>query len=39
MDISSAKPHKTLLTHLRESSGLKGLLHMLNTTVIPTKVS
>ena len=37
--ISSANPHETLLVHLREPSGLKGLLHTLNATVIPTKVS
>ena len=37
--ISSANPHETLLVHLGEQSGLKGLLHTLNATVIPTKVS
>ena len=37
--ISSANPHETLLVHLGEPSGLKGLLHTLNATVIPTKVS
>ena len=37
--ISSANPHETLLVHLGWPRGLKGLLHMLNTTVIPTKVS
>jgi len=37
--ISSANPHETSLVHLGEPSGLQGLLHMLNATVIPTKVS
>jgi len=37
--ISSANPHETSLVHLGEPSSLKGLLHMLNTTVIPTTVS
>jgi len=37
--ISSANPHETLLVHLGEPRGLKGLSHMLNATVIPTKVS
>jgi len=36
---SSANPHETLLVHLGEPSGLNGLLHTLNATVIPTKVS
>ena len=39
MGISYANPHKTLLVHLGESRGLKGLLHILNAIVIPTKVS
>ena len=37
--ISSANPHETLLVHLGKPRGLKGLLHTLNATVIPTKVS
>jgi len=37
--ISSTNPHKTLLVHLGEPSGLKSLLHTLNATVIPAKVS
>ena len=37
--ISSANPHETLLVLLGEPSGLKGLLHTLNATVIATKVS
>ena len=37
--ISSANPHETLLVHLGWPRGLKGLLHTLNATVIPTKVS
>jgi len=36
--ISSANTHETLRIHLGEPSGLNGLLHMLNATVIPTKV-
>jgi len=39
MGISFANPHETSLVHLEEPSGLKGLLHTLNATVIPTKVS
>ena len=37
--ISSANSHETSLAHLGEPSGLKGLLHTLNATVIPAKVS
>ena len=37
--ISSVNPHETLLIHLRETRGLKALLHTLNASVIPTKVS
>jgi len=37
--ISSANLHETLLVHLEEPKGLKGLLHTLNAIVIPTKVS
>jgi len=37
--ISFANPHETSLVHLGESSGLKGLLHTLNATVIPMKMS
>jgi len=36
---SSANSHETTLVHLGYPCGLKGLLHMLNATVIPTKVS
>ena len=32
-------PHETSLVHLGTPSGLKGLLHTLNATVIPKKVS
>jgi len=32
-------PHETSLNHLGEPKDLKGLLHMLNAIVIPTKVS
>jgi len=39
MGISSTNTHETLLVHLTEPSGLKGLLHMLNATVITMKVS
>ena len=39
MGISSANSHETSLVHLGEPSGLNSLLHMLNATVIPTKVS
>jgi len=37
--ISSANPHETSLVHLGEPSGLKGLLHTLNATVIPTTMT
>ena len=36
--VSSANPHKTLLVHLGEPMGLKGLFHTLNATAIPAKV-
>jgi len=39
MDIFSANPHKTTLIYQGESSDLKGLLHILIVTMIPTKVS
>ena len=39
MGISSADPHETSLVHLGEPRDLKGLLHMLNATAIPGKVS
>jgi len=37
--ISSSNPYETSLVHLGEPRGLKGLLHKVNATVIPTKVS
>jgi len=37
--ISSTNPHEISLIHLREARDLKGLLHTLNATVIPIKVS
>jgi len=37
--ISSTNPHETSHVHLGELSGLTGLLHTLNATVIPMTVS
>lgn len=37
--MSSGNPHETSLVLLGPPVGLKGLLHTLNATVIPTKVS
>jgi len=37
--VSSTDPHKTSFVHLGKLRGLKGLLHTLNATMIPMKVS
>jgi len=39
MGISSANPHETSLIHLDNRGGLKGLLHVLNATLILTTMS
>ena len=37
--ISSANRHENLLIQLEKPRGLKGLFHMLDATMVPTKVS